>query len=89
MSILNQHVNLDMPAAQYHAVDALSKSMMSKILKSPAHYRAALDEHQEPSKAMQMGTAIHTAVLPLFRRTSMDATKKAKRGRSSTRAASI
>ena len=63
MSTLNQHVNLDMPAAQYHAVDALSKSMMSKILKSPAHYRAALNEHQEPTKSMQMGTAIHTAVL--------------------------
>ena len=63
MSILNQHVNLDMPAAQYHAVDALSKSMMSKILKSPAHYKAALEEHQEPTKSMQMGTAIHTAVL--------------------------
>jgi exodeoxyribonuclease VIII len=63
MSTINQHVNLDMPAAQYHAVDALSKSMMSKILKSPAHYRAALNEHQEPTKSMQMGTAIHTAVL--------------------------
>ena len=63
MSILNQHVNLDMPAEKYHAVDALSKSMMTKILKSPAHYRAALDEHQEPTKSMQMGTAIHTAVL--------------------------
>jgi hypothetical protein len=55
MSILNQHINLDMPAAQYHAVDALSKSMMIKILKSPAHYRAALEEHQEPTKSMQMG----------------------------------
>ena len=63
MSILNQHVNLDMPAAQYHAVEALSKSMMSKILKSPAHYKASLDEYQEPTKSMQMGTAIHTAVL--------------------------
>lgn len=63
MSTINQHVNFDMPAAQYHAVDALSKSMMSKILKSPAHYRAALAEHQEPTKSMQIGTAIHTAVL--------------------------
>ena len=63
MSIQNRHVNWDMPAEKYHAVDALSKSMMSKILKSPAHYKAALDEHQEPTKAMQMGTAIHTAVL--------------------------
>jgi exodeoxyribonuclease VIII len=63
MNILNRHVNFDMPAEKYHAVDALSKSMMTKILKSPAHYKAALDEHQEPSKAMQLGTAIHTAVL--------------------------
>ena len=63
MSITKLFVNLDMPAEKYHAVDALSKSMMSKILKSPAHYRAALEEHQEPTKSMQMGTAIHTAVL--------------------------
>jgi hypothetical protein len=46
MSIQNRHINFDMPAAQYHAVDALSKSMMTKILKSPAHYKAALEEHQ-------------------------------------------
>ncbi len=63
MSIQNRHINFDMPAEKYHAVDALSKSMMSKILKSPAHYRAALEEHQEPAKAMQIGTAVHTAVL--------------------------
>jgi hypothetical protein len=41
MSIQNRHVNFDMPAEKYHAVDALSKSMMTKILKSPAHYKAA------------------------------------------------
>ena len=63
MSIKNRHINYDMPAEKYHAVDALSKSLMSKILKSPAHYKAALEEHQEPSKSMQLGTAIHTAVL--------------------------
>jgi len=63
MSILNRHVNFEMPAEKYHAVDALSKSMMSKLLKSPAHYKAALEERQEPSKAMQVGTAVHAAVL--------------------------
>lgn len=63
MSILNQHVNYDMPAEKYHAVDALSKSMMTKLLKSPAHYKAALEERQEPTKAMQIGTAVHAAVL--------------------------
>ena len=62
-TITQRHVNPNMPAEKYHAVQALSKSMMAKLLKSPAHYRAAQEEHQEPSKAMQLGTAIHTAVL--------------------------
>lgn len=62
-TITQRHVNPNMPAERYHAVQALSKSMMGKLLKSPAHYRAAQEEHQEPSKSMQMGTAIHTAVL--------------------------
>jgi len=62
-TITQRHVNPNMPAEKYHAVQALSKSMMAKLLKSPAHYRAAQEEYQEPSKSMQLGTAIHTAVL--------------------------
>ena len=62
-TVVGRIINETMPAEKYHAVQALSKSMMAKLLKSPAHYRAAQEERQEPSKAMQLGTAIHTAVL--------------------------
>lgn len=64
MSIKNRVVNVEMEAATYHKVDALSKSLMTKALKSPAHYRAAVDGlHEEPTKAMQIGTVTHTAIL--------------------------
>lgn len=64
MSIKNRVVNVDMPAEVYHKVDALSKSLMTKALKSPAHYRAAVDgKSDEPTKAMQIGTVAHTAIL--------------------------
>jgi exodeoxyribonuclease VIII len=64
MSIKNRIVNVDMPAEVYHKVDALSKSLMTKALRSPAHYRAAVDgKSDEPTKAMQIGTVAHTAIL--------------------------
>lgn len=64
MSIKNRIVNVDMPAEVYHKVDALSKSLMTKALRSPAHYRAAVDgKSDEPTKAMQIGTVTHTAIL--------------------------
>jgi hypothetical protein len=64
MSIKNRIVNVEMPAEVYHKVDALSKSLMTKALRSPAHYRAAVDgQSDEPTKAMQIGTVAHTAIL--------------------------
>jgi len=37
---------------------------MTKALRSPAHYRAAVDgKSDEPTKAMQIGTVAHTAIL--------------------------
>jgi exodeoxyribonuclease VIII len=62
-TVINRMVNETMPAETYHGTDALSKSTMTKALKSPAHYQAALMERSEPSKAMQLGTAIHTSIL--------------------------
>lgn len=47
----------------YHAAPGLSKSGMDLLLKSPAHYRAAKDTDHEPTPAMLMGSAVHTAVL--------------------------
>lgn len=50
-----------LPASEYHAHESISKSGLDLIAKSPAHYkcRASL----EPTQAMIIGTAIHTAIL--------------------------
>lgn len=53
--------------ADYHAHPAVSKSHLDKVAKSPAHYWAYyLDPNRvppEPTAAMVLGTALHTAVL--------------------------
>lgn len=56
-------VSYDMPAEQYHAIEALSATGSKKLLRSPAHY---LLERKKPSKAtdaMKVGTAVHLGVL--------------------------
>ena len=53
--------------ADYHAHSAVSKSHLDKVAKSPAHYWVHyLDPNRvppEPTAAMVLGTALHTAVL--------------------------
>lgn len=53
--------------SEYHAHPAVSKSHLDKVAKSPAHYWAHyLDPERvppEPTAAMMLGTALHTAVL--------------------------
>lgn len=54
----------NLPAAEYHAHPAVSKSLLDKIAKSPLHARAYLDgQREEPTAAMQFGTALHACVL--------------------------
>lgn len=54
----------DMTNADYHAHPAVSKSVLDKIARSPMHARAYLDgEREEPTAAMQFGTALHACVL--------------------------
>ena len=64
MSVL---IDTAMPAAQYHATDAVSASLLKQIAKSPAHARAYLQQQQEPTAAMLFGTAFHTCILELDR----------------------
>lgn len=49
----------------YHARPELSNSMMTKLLKSPAHLKYYLDhpEQREPTPAMILGTQVHTMLL--------------------------
>lgn len=51
----------DMPASEYHRLPRASKSGLDKIARSPAHYRCR--DQKEPSKAMRIGTALHSRVL--------------------------
>jgi hypothetical protein len=46
---------------QYHAADGISKSGLDLILRSPAHYRYA--PKRESTRAMEIGTALHCAIL--------------------------
>lgn len=54
----------EMPSADYHAHPAVSKSVLDRIARSPLHARAYLDgAREEPTAAMNFGTALHCAVL--------------------------
>ena len=53
---------LNMPNEIYHAwADSISKSGLDLIARSPAHYR--YKEPRDATRNMEMGTAIHTALL--------------------------
>lgn len=51
----------DMPNEEYHALDGISKSGLDKIDRSPAHFKFA--DQKEPTRNMEVGTAIHAAIL--------------------------
>lgn len=52
----------DMPNEVYHSYpEGVSSSGLKDVLRSPAHY--FFREQSEPSRAMEIGTAIHTALL--------------------------
>lgn len=54
----------DMPAAEYHAHPAVSKSVLDQVARSPMHARAYLTgPRAEPTPAMALGTALHCAIL--------------------------
>lgn len=52
-----------MPAEQYHQIEAMSASGAKKMLRSPRHYKLMRDTPNEPTDAMQFGTAVHCGVL--------------------------
>lgn len=52
---------LNMPNEDYHAYEGISKSGLDKINRSPAHF---MFDAKKPSKRhLELGTALHTAVL--------------------------
>lgn len=59
----------DQSAEDYHAMPGASASRLSKLARSPAHLKHSLDFPDEPTKAMIIGSATHSAILEpgLFR----------------------
>jgi hypothetical protein len=53
----------DLPASDYHKIEAFSASTAKICLRSAAHFAASKETVREPSDAMKMGTAVHTAIL--------------------------
>ena len=54
---------LSMLAEQYHLHPAVGHSGLVRIMRSPAHYKDVLTHPLEPTPAMRLGTAFHTALL--------------------------
>lgn len=54
---------VSIPAEKYHAHPAVGHSGLVRIMRSPAHFRAWLEAPPEPTQAMLLGTAFHTALL--------------------------
>ena len=52
-----------MPANEYHAAERLSSGGARKILQSQLHYLFARNQPNEPTAAMEFGSAVHFGVL--------------------------
>jgi len=59
---MNPGIYPDLPAADYHAIDACSATRLKWMSRSPAYCRWRID-HNKSTSAMTLGTAAHMAVL--------------------------
>lgn len=59
----NARVRLDMPASEYHALEAMSASSVSRLLRSPAHFLQWCNEPRKQSDAMMLGEIVHMGIL--------------------------
>ena len=56
--------NLDVPAPEYHMCPAVSQSRLWRLRQSsPLHVRYEMDHPREATAAMELGRAVHCAVL--------------------------
>lgn len=60
---MTAEIAYNQPDILYRREAGLNQSSLKKILQSPAHYQAALNQKFAPSAAMEMGTAVHSLVL--------------------------
>ena len=52
----------NIPNEDYHAGPGISSSQLKQLLKSPAHFKYAMDNKSDPTPAMLLGSLVHTMV---------------------------
>jgi hypothetical protein len=90
--ILAPGVYPGMPFDEYLGFENISKHLLDALARSPAHYRAALEQPRKRTAAMAFGAAVHTAILEpdQFARwyaNALDLDKRTKAGRAAHEAA--
>lgn len=65
--IISPGIYYSMPATEYHADRAVSKSALDQFERSPAHYQHWLTNPPDPTPAMRIGTLAHMAVFETSR----------------------
>jgi hypothetical protein len=60
---MSAEIVYDMSREDYDALDRVNFSSLKHILRSPAHYKAALGVKPEPTDAMTLGTVVHGLIL--------------------------
>jgi hypothetical protein len=58
-----QHIEYNMPDADYRAATGVSQSSLKALARSPAHYAHALTAKREQTKAMLLGRVVHHLIL--------------------------
>lgn len=54
---------LKIPDKDYHSKDALSSTALKEFIRSPAHYKAFVDNKRPQTDAQRLGSLIHKAIL--------------------------
>lgn len=60
---VHQGILQSLPAEEYHRNIAIGHSSLLKLMRSPAHYFNYMTSPREPTPAMPLGSAFHTALL--------------------------
>lgn len=55
------HTNLS--ETEYRSLEAVNQSSLKEILRSPAHYKAAIEKQTTPTSSMTFGSALHCFLL--------------------------
>jgi exodeoxyribonuclease VIII len=63
MITIKEGIHTNIEAEDYHAAAGVSNSMLKRMDRTPAHFKAAMAEPHETTPAMLLGTLLHAVIL--------------------------